>query len=618
MGFRLWGVSTPSGGLERNVRHSRTATTLTFILTAAGVVGCRSASPDLAPGSPDAPVASGFPVGEADSEVDASTSLGTAPLEELSLSPGEESGDDLLAEDETEIGPEGLQKQALELCQSAERLLEQGEIDGSVAAIDRAYELMLQLPGNGDDSYLQAREDIRRLAADLISRIYRTDRTAGARPTSSWDLAIPIVDNEHVHREIQSFTTVERDHFVEAYRRSGLYRPMILARLEEAGLPSQLSWLPLVESWFKVRAYSRASAVGLWQFISSTGLRYGLGRDAWVDERFDPEKATDAAIGYLTDLHGLFGDWPKALAAYNCGEARVQRLQRRSADEYLDFWDLYELLPRETRRYVPRLIAALQIIEDPQKYGMVLPEPDARSGDVVAVTVERAVKLESLDALLGLDAGTLSDLNPELRYKGTPRRAYELKVPRGRESMLQASIDSVQEWKPPQTQYVTHRVQRGETLSVIAGRYGSSVSAIMRQNGMRSANRIWPGQRLRIPVRGSASVQRTSRTAKDGMHMVRRGESLTTIASGYGTTVDQLKNDNGLASDVIHPGQTLRVGAGSGSVTTAGKGRYTVRERDTLGKIATRQGVSLSALLSANGLSSRSTIYPGQELVIPN
>jgi LysM repeat protein len=184
--------------------------------------------------------------------------------------------------------------------------------------------------------------------------------------------------------------------------------------------------------------------------------------------------------------------------------------------------------------------------------------------------------------------------------------------------MLQASIDSVQEWKPPQTQYVTHRVQRGETLSVIAGRYGSSVSAIMRQNGMRSANRIWPGQRLRIPVRGSASVQRTSRTAKDGMHMVRRGESLTTIASGYGTTVDQLKNDNGLASDVIHPGQTLRVGAGSGSVTTAGKGRYTVRERDTLGKIATRQGVSLSALLSANGLSSRSTIYPGQELVIPN
>ena len=130
----------------------------------------------------------------------------------------------------------------------------------------------------------------------------------------------------------------------------------------------------MVESWFKVRALSRASALGMWQFISSTGLRYGLKRDAWVDERLDPEKSTDAAIGYLTDLHALFGDWPKALAAYNCGESRVLRLSRRSS-EYVDFWDLYGGLPRETRRYVPRLFAALQIIENPQKYGVTLPDP---------------------------------------------------------------------------------------------------------------------------------------------------------------------------------------------------------------------------------------------------
>ena len=148
----------------------------------------------------------------------------------------------------------------------------------------------------------------------------------------------------------------------------------------------------MVESWFKVRAYSRASAVGMWQFISSTGQRYGLSRDSWVDERFNPEKSTDAAIGYLTDLHGLFGDWPKALAGYNCGEARVQRLQRRSATEYLDFWDLYELLPRETRRYVPRLFAALQIIENPGKYGMTLPDPDDPPGELARVRIQRAVK----------------------------------------------------------------------------------------------------------------------------------------------------------------------------------------------------------------------------------
>jgi len=491
-------------------------------------------------------------------------------------------------------------------------------VEEAVDAVDRAYELMLALPDNGDGDYLQAKEDIRLLVADLVNRSYRAGRSAAARPTASWDLELPMVDNEHVRREIQSFTTKEREQFIEGYRRSGLYRPMILAKLEEAGLPSQLSWLPMVESWFKVRAYSRASAVGMWQFISSTGQRYGLSRDSWVDERFDPEKSTDAAIGYLTDLHGLFGDWPKALAGYNCGEARVQRLQRRSTTEYLDFWDLYELLPRETRRYVPRLFAALQIIENPEKYAMTLPEPDELPGELARVTVERAVKLENLDALLGLQKGTLGDLNPELRYRGTPRRAYALIVPASHEQTLVAGIGSVPEWRPPQTRYVIHRVRRGQTLSVIARRYGTSIRVIMRTNNLRSANRIREGQRLRIPVRGSRRVVRTSRTAVNGLHTVRRGESLGGIARAYGTTVTRLKSENRLTSDIIHPGQRLRVGPASSRVTTSGGKRYRVARGDTLGRIAARQGVGLSALLRANGLSSRSTIYPGQELVIPN
>ena len=297
---------------------------------------------------------------------------------------------------------------------------------------------------------------------------------------------------------------MEREQFLEGYRRSGLYRPMILERLEKAGLPAQLSWLPLVESWFKVRALSRASALGMWQFISSTGVRYGLERDTWVDERLDPEKATDAAIAYLVDLHGLFGDWPKALAAYNCGEGRVLRLSRRSADEYLDFWDLYELLPGETRRYVPRLLAALQIIENPAKYGMTLPEPDAPPSNVATVTVERSVKLDAPRRGAGLEAGTLATLNPALRRQATPKRAYELRVPAGREETLLAQLDSVPEWTPPVPQYTTHRVRSGETLSQIAGRYRTSVSAIMRANSLRSANRLRVGQRLRIPTRGGA------------------------------------------------------------------------------------------------------------------
>jgi len=557
------------------VHTDKTATILASTILAGSLLGCRSASPELTPSSPAAAAPNVAAAPSAPPDVDAAAAPADAPpgaptdapaaSPEEAVGPEQEASEALLAEEEAQGGPDELQKEALELCQSAAELIEAGDLDEALTSLDRAYELMLALPGDGDESYLQAKADIRRLVADLIGDVYGAGRAARGRATSSWDLALPIVDNEHVRREIQSFTTGEREHFLEAYRRSGRYRPMILARLEEAGLPSQLSWLPMVESWFKVRAYSRASAVGMWQFISSTGLRYGLNRDAWVDERFDPEKSTVAAIAYLSELHALFGDWPKALAAYNCGEARVARLQRRSADEYLDFWDLYELLPRETRRYVPRLFAALQIIEDPARYGMTLPEPDAPASDVASVTVERAVKLASLDTLLGLEPGTLAELNPELRYKGTPQRAYELKVPAAGEQALLAGIASVAEWKPPQTRYVTHRVRPGETLGGIASRYGTSVSSLMRVNGLRSAHRIWPGQRLRVPVRGSAGV----------------------------------------------------VPAAQHRSPESGERRYTVRRGDTLGAIASRHGVGLGALLAANGLSTRSTIYPGQELVLP-
>ncbi|MFC1890705.1 lytic transglycosylase domain-containing protein [Thermodesulfobacteriota bacterium] len=151
----------------------------------------------------------------------------------------------------------------------------------------------------------------------------------------------------------------------------------MLEELEAAGLPLQLSWLPLIESGFKVKAYSRARALGLWQFIPSTGYRYGLKRDLWIDERMDPLKSTRAAIEYLSDLHGLFGDWATALAAYNCGEGNVLRAIRAQKINYLDdFWDLYLHLPSETARYLPKFLATLAILDDPQSYGITLPEPD--------------------------------------------------------------------------------------------------------------------------------------------------------------------------------------------------------------------------------------------------
>ncbi|HSD65955.1 MAG TPA: transglycosylase SLT domain-containing protein [Vicinamibacteria bacterium] len=470
---------------------------LPFLLLA----GCRSSAPALSPAEPAAadprPAAPAIaqPAPAPDTPLVAVPAPMPPPQE---AAPVEETA----PEEEPGSEPERIQKDALEACQSAGEMVDRGDVEGALAAVDRAYALMLELPGNGDDTHLQAKEDIRVLAGDLIRRIYSAGRrTATAGASRSWDLALPIVDNDHVRRELRSFTTVEREQFLEGYRRSGLYRPMILGRLEKAGLPAQLSWLPLVESWFKVRALSRASALGMWQFIASTGVRYGLDRDTWVDERLDPEKSTDAAIAYLAELHDFFGDWPKALAAYNCGEARVMRLSRQSAEEYLDFWDLYEMLPGETRRYVPRLFAALLILDDPAKYGMTLPETDAPKTDLATVKVERSVKLDGLDAALGLEAGTLAALNPALRRQATPKRAYDLRVPAGREGTLLAQLAAVPEWTPPVPKYATHRVRRGETLSQIAGRYRTSVSAIMRVNGLRSAKRLRVGQRLRIPSR---------------------------------------------------------------------------------------------------------------------
>ncbi len=600
------------------------------LLLALGTLGCRStapvplAEPPEAPStamepralaSPPPPPTDLAPTDLESAEQAEEVPEPVAPSEERSvLSEPDEAveagGQDALGE------PDALQRWALELCQSAESLLDEGDAEGALAALDQAYELMLQLPD--DVEHLQAKEDIRLLVADLIQRHYDVGRSADAEVrTASWDLEMPAVHNEHVEREIRSFTGPEREAFLEGYRRSGLYRPMILAKLQEAGLPSQLSWLPMVESWFKTRAYSRASAVGMWQFISSTGQRYGLSRDRWVDERYDPVKSTDAAIGYLTDLHGMFGDWPKALAGYNCGEARVARLTRRSSTDYLDFWDLYELLPRETRRYVPRLYAALAIIEDPEKYEMKLPEPELPPEELTRVTVERPVKLAALDQRLELAEGTLSALNPELRHRSTPPHAYELLAPASREKLLVAHLGDLPAWSPPaRSQGARHRVRRGQTLGAIARRYGTSVGALMRANNLRSAHRIREGQLLYIPGRGGA-VARVERNAPNGVHTVRRGESLGAIAAAYGTTVQRIKAANGLSSNLIHPGQQLRVASGAGSSRSGGGRVHTVRRGDTPSTIARRHGVSLSALLRANDLGRRSTIYPGQKLVIP-
>ena len=514
---------------------------------------------------------------------------------------------------EAPLAPAALVAEALETCESARVSWEQGNIEEALATLDLAYELLLQIPDDPD--LMQQKEDLRHLISRRIVEIYRSRLTTAAELSSP----IPLEINSHVEREIARFRGPEREFFLESYRRSGEYRPMIVRMLRESGLPEELSWLPLVESGFKTRALSSARALGMWQFISSTGSRYGLSRSQWIDERMDPARSTAAAIGYLTDLHGMFGDWMTALAGYNCGEHRVMSVIRQQENGYLDrFWDLFGALPWETARYVPRFLATLLIVNDPEKYGFDLPDP-LPPIDYEIVSVSRHVRLADLDRALGLEAKTLSRLNPELRRGTTPAKTYDLKVPPAVPPAFDATLAALPLYVPPPDQtYAVHRVRRGETLSAIARRHRTSVSAIVRANRLRSRNQIRIGQRLRIPQRGGSTrasvVVATGGPAKSLKYTVGRGDSLWKLASRYGTTVERIKGDNGLRGDRLAIGQRLTINTGNATDSRS----YTVRRGDTIGRIAKAEKVPIHSILSFNGLSRSSTIYPGQVLRIPD
>ncbi|MEJ2236650.1 MAG: LysM peptidoglycan-binding domain-containing protein [Syntrophobacterales bacterium] len=352
--------------------------------------------------------------------------------------------------------------------------------------------------------------------------------------------------------EIKRFQTKERSFFIQSYRLSGRYRPYIVEQMRKAGIPENLSWLPLIESGFKTKALSKARALGLWQFIASTAYRYDLSRDRWVDERMNPERSTQAAIAYLKVLHGLFGDWITALAAYNCGEGNVLRVIRQQHVNYLDdFWDLYPRLPLETARYVPRFLAALHIIKDPEKYGFYDLELDQPlMSDQVQVS--RQMRLKDIDRVLNLPAKTLEELNPSLRYKATPNYPFTLKLPPGTSTTFVAKLE-------------IHRVRYGETHSAIALKYRVSVRRIVHANNLRSASRIRAGQRLKIPLRGHIVAAKSTPSLRVGSavhYQVKRGDSLWLIAQRFKTTVTEIKTLNDMQSDLLHTGQVILVQAG--------------------------------------------------------
>ncbi|MCK5503966.1 MAG: LysM peptidoglycan-binding domain-containing protein [Thermodesulfovibrionia bacterium] len=446
---------------------------------------------------------------------------------------------------------------ALAFCDASQEFWSEGNLEKAIEALDHAYALVLSVNTDVSPELIQQKEDLRFMISKRILEIYASRYTA---VNGNHD-EIPLIMNEHVKKEIKLFQGRERRFFLESYKRSGRYMNMIVGALKEAGLPEELAWLPLIESGFKTRAFSSARALGLWQFIPSTGYKFGLKRDTWIDERLNQEKATKAAIAYLKELHQIFGDWTTVLAGYNCGEGRVLKRIRNQKINYLDnFWDLYTQLPRETARYVPRFLATLHILKDPAGYGFILGEPDAPVS-YETVNIQKSVQLKEVAKKLGIPFKELTELNAELRYKVTPSTVYSLKVPPGTGKALIAKLDEIKKWSPPKKAYVYHRVKRGETLSLIALRFHTSIRKIVIANNIRRQHFIRVGQRLKIPLRGTSTrmIYASRDKLSNGKYRIRKGDSLWLIARKFNTNTRTLKRINNLSSTRLYVGQTLKI-----------------------------------------------------------
>jgi membrane-bound lytic murein transglycosylase D len=526
------------------------------------------------------------------------------------------------ASDDSDKAGQSSLDEALDFCEVAQTFWQKGELEKALDALDKAYSLILDVDTQQNEKLIQQKEDLRFMISKRILEIYASRNIV---VTGNHD-EIPLEMNSHVQAELKCFTGYERDYFRQAYARSGKYRPYILRALRKAGLPEELSWLPLIESGFKVKALSRARALGLWQFIPSTGYKFGLKRDRFVDERIDFIHSTDAAIAYLKELHSIFGDWATVLAAYNCGEGRVLQVIRTQNVNYLDnFWDLYQRLPLETARYVPRFFATLHIIKNPKKYGfedLSLDPPLSFN----TVEINRQVRLKDIAQAIGVDPEALETLNPELRYHLVPPETYALRVPKDRVEQLTAAMDGLPVSQLPQRAFVYHRVRSGQTLSTIARHYRVSVSAIMRANNMRRTI-IRAGKTLKIPQNGyvatapdsaSAATSAPASAPPSGIHSVRKGDSLWNIANRYNTTVEKIKTLNHLHSNNLFIGQTLNIPGFQPEPLpdTAQLSTYAVQDGDSPYTIAQKHKMELDRLLLINQLTARSKIYPGQKLFV--
>jgi membrane-bound lytic murein transglycosylase D len=438
----------------------------------------------------------------------------------------------------------------------------------------------------------------------------------------------PVVENEKVHYYIDYFTGRARNTFALWLARSGRYLPLMQSIFEEEGLPLDLTYLALIESGFNVRAYSWAHAMGPWQFIESTGRSYGLQNDWWRDERRDFYKSTRAAARFLRDLNERFdGNWYLALASYNCGPGRVSRAISSSGSNC--YWELsrQRLIPPETRNYVPKLLAALLIAKEPQKYGFDITYQEPLAYEYV--TIPTTTDLEIIARLAGATLDEIKNLNPELRRWSTPPgiRDYRLRIPAGVKSEFEARYAGLSENE--RAKFMRYTVRKGDTLGGIAQRYNTRVEEIASLNNISNPRALRIGAELVLPLH----PEMAKATARDRQiqaartrtvtYKVRSGDSLWSISRQFGVSEKNIRDWNKLGnSSLIRQGQELRISIPTSSTTAQASGpamketAYEVRSGDSLWSIGTRFGVTVEQLRTWNNLSTGHVLRPGQRLTI--
>lgn len=489
-----------------------------------------------------------------------------------------------------------------------------------VRALDEVYPNEVISPDEGPLDGIFQDESVLADSASLISIEDQLDSL------DMNDFTLPIKFNERVLQEVFYLTTKAKSFTEGSLSRKTAYDSMVYAKLAEHNMPRDLIFLSLVESGFKVKAYSRAKASGLWQFIPETGKRYGLSVDYWVDMRRNPELATEAALNYLSYLYSEFGDWLLAMAAYNCGEGRIRReIREWKADSTHDttlavsYWDLE--LPKETMHYVPRILAAMVIGHYPDQYDMNV-KPTVRP-QFDTVTVFDSFPLEEVAKLLKVPEDTLRSLNMELVMWCTPPNtdSYVLRLPVGTRSAFVEGYDRMK--KNNFSSWHHHKVKKGENLGAIARQYGITVSELRQANDMKS-DYLRQGKTLLIPIKVTPRKSSGKKPMKVRTYVVELGDNLATVARQFGVSQEALRIWNSLdAGAVIKRGDTLFVSkpemrpSGETKKIELKKGeRYVVGAGDTYANIAEALEIPVALLMRANGGFIK-RLSVGDSLVIP-